>query len=47
MVGKITDPEDGKAVAKTLFGAVVVYICFLLFCGCQIYTINQQSRIRL
>lgn len=26
MLGSINDPEDGKAVAATVFGAVVVYI---------------------
>lgn len=25
MMGSIDDPEDGKAVAGTVFGAVVVY----------------------
>lgn len=47
VVGSITDPEDGKAVAKTLFGAVFIYIAFLAFCGCQIWTIQRQNRIRL
>ncbi|KAL6869688.1 hypothetical protein ACO1O0_001017 [Amphichorda felina] len=33
--GSINDPDDGKAVAGTIFTAVVVYAVFLVFCGCQ------------
>ncbi|POR36548.1 Uncharacterized protein TPAR_03260 [Tolypocladium paradoxum] len=34
-VGGRDDPEDGKAVAGTIFTAVVVYAAFLVFCGLQ------------
>ncbi|KAI9904780.1 hypothetical protein N3K66_001309 [Trichothecium roseum] len=34
-VGGREDPEDGKAVASTIFTAVIVYAVFLVFCGCQ------------
>lgn len=47
MVGSITDPSDGKAVASTIFGAVGVYILFALFCGWQIWLIKRQDRIRI
>ncbi|KAK2592864.1 hypothetical protein QQS21_009431 [Conoideocrella luteorostrata] len=37
LVGGINDPtpEDGKAVAGTIFTAVIVYAAFLVFCGFQ------------
>lgn len=47
MVGSINDPEDGGAVAKTVFGAVLVYLGFFVFCGLQIILIKRQSRIQL
>lgn len=47
MMGSIADPEDGKAVAKTVFGAVAVYLAFFVFCGAQIWLINRESRIQL
>ncbi|KAI1481960.1 hypothetical protein K445DRAFT_356959 [Daldinia sp. EC12] len=34
-VGGIEDPQDTKAVAGTIFTAVVVYAAFLVFCGLQ------------
>ncbi|EMR66296.1 hypothetical protein MGN70_013930 [Eutypa lata] len=34
-VGGIEDPEDGPAVAGTIFTAVIVYAAFLVFCGLQ------------
>ncbi|RYP36422.1 hypothetical protein DL767_003385 [Monosporascus sp. MG133] len=35
MVGGTGDPEDGSAVAGTIFTAVFVYAAFLVFCGLQ------------
>ena len=46
-MGSINDPEDGPAVAKTVFGAVFVYMAFFVFCGLQILLIKRQSRIQL
>ncbi|KAG7196277.1 uncharacterized protein KQ657_000292 [Scheffersomyces spartinae] len=47
MMGSINDPEDGDAVAKTVFGAVFVYLAFFVFCGSQVVLIKRQSRIQL
>lgn len=47
MMGSINDPEDGDAVAKTVFGAVFVYLAFFVFCGLQVLLIRRQSRIQL
>ncbi|CAK7903155.1 V-type proton ATPase subunit f [[Candida] anglica] len=47
MMGSTEDPEDGKAVAKTVFGAVFVYLAFLVFCGLQVVLIQRQNRIQL
>ena len=47
MMGSITSPSDGKGVAKTIFGAIVLYIAFFLFCGCQIWVLKKQSKIQL
>ncbi|RCK63255.1 hypothetical protein Cantr_10571 [Candida viswanathii] len=46
-MGSINDPTDGEAVAKTVFGAVFVYLAFFAFCGLQIFLIKRQSRIQL
>lgn len=47
MMGSTTDPEDGAAVAKTVFGAVFVYLAFFVFCGAQVLLIQRQDRIKL
>ncbi|CAN6609727.1 V-type proton ATPase subunit f [Trichomonascus vanleenenianus] len=47
LMGSINDPEDGAAVANTIFGAVFVYLLFFLFCGCQVALHRRQNRIRL
>lgn len=47
MMGSTSDPEDGDAVAHTVFGAVFVYLAFLLFCGSQVFLIQRESRIKL
>ncbi|KAF7191853.1 hypothetical protein HII31_06898 [Pseudocercospora fuligena] len=43
MMGSTEDPPDGKKVATAVFGAVVVYAVFLLFCGCQALMHKRQS----
>ncbi|KAK1989569.1 hypothetical protein LZ30DRAFT_776083 [Colletotrichum cereale] len=35
LVGGEEDPEDGSAVASTIFVAVLIYIGFFIFCGLQ------------
>ncbi|EGV60231.1 hypothetical protein PSN45_002016 [Yamadazyma tenuis] len=47
MVGSTNDPENGPEVAKTVFGAVLVYLAFFLFCGFQVFLIQRESRISL
>ncbi|KAG7663099.1 uncharacterized protein J8A68_003371 [[Candida] subhashii] len=46
-MGSINDPEDGAAVASTVFKAVFVYLAFFAFCGLQIVLIKRQNRIQL
>ncbi|GJC77872.1 uncharacterized protein ColLi_00710 [Colletotrichum liriopes] len=35
LVGSEEDPEDGSAVAGTIFVSVLIYIGFFIFCGLQ------------
>ncbi|KAI6781051.1 uncharacterized protein J7T54_003218 [Emericellopsis cladophorae] len=42
--GSLGDPEDGKAVAGTIFTAVIVYAVFLVFCGFQGFLHVRESR---
>ncbi|KAJ4858652.1 hypothetical protein T069G_06919 [Trichoderma breve] len=35
LMGSTNDPTDGKAVSRTVFTAVFVYIGFFVFCGLQ------------
>lgn len=44
MVGSVGDPPDGKVVAGSIFGAVIIYAGFLVFCGLQAYLNIRQSR---
>jgi len=44
MMGTTKDPADGKAVAGSVFAAVVVYAVFLVFCGFQAYLHVRQSK---
>ncbi|SCW04598.1 LAFE_0H17084g1_1 [Lachancea fermentati] len=46
-VGSITDPEDGPAVAHTVFIAAFVYLLFFLFCGSQIWMGKKKPSIEL
>jgi hypothetical protein len=43
-VGGEEDPEDGAAVAATVFVAVLVYAGFLVFCGIQGLLHLRESR---
>ncbi|KAH3678267.1 hypothetical protein WICPIJ_008869 [Wickerhamomyces pijperi] len=43
MVGSINDPEDGPAVATTVFYAALVYLGFFVFCGSQILLIKKKD----
>jgi ribonuclease kappa len=43
-VGGEGEPEDGKAVASTIFSAVFVYIAFFVFCGLQGMLHVRESR---
>jgi len=44
MTGSTKDPSDGKAVAGSVFAAVVVYAVFLVFCGFQAFLHVRQSK---
>ncbi|KAM0699694.1 hypothetical protein Q7P36_000697 [Cladosporium allicinum] len=43
VMGSSEDPKDGKGVAAAVFGAVVVYGVFLVFCGSQAF-LHQRQR---
>ncbi|KAI9826659.1 MAG: hypothetical protein M1832_006255 [Thelocarpon impressellum] len=43
VVGSTEDPPDGKAVAGTVFSAVIVYVIFLVFCSLQAFLHMRQS----
>lgn len=47
MMGSITSPENGDEVAKTIFGAIILYIAFFIFCGFQIFVSRRQNKIQL
>ncbi|KAH7031646.1 uncharacterized protein B0I36DRAFT_363308 [Microdochium trichocladiopsis] len=44
LVGSTKDPEDGPAVASTIWTAVIIYAVFLVFCGLQGYLHVRESR---
>ena len=44
-MGSDEDPEDGNAVAASVFGAVAIYGVFLVFCGFQAL-LHQRERRR-
>ncbi|KAL1880819.1 hypothetical protein VTK73DRAFT_4989 [Phialemonium thermophilum] len=44
LVGGEDDPEDGPAVAATVFIAVLIYAGFLVFCGLQGLLHLRESR---
>jgi len=46
----VGDPEDGPVVARTVFGAVIVYAVFIVFFGFQAllhYRNNRRGTIAL
>jgi len=43
MTGSTNDPSDPKAVAGSIFAAVIVYAVFLVFCGFQALLHKRQS----
>ncbi|CCH63019.1 hypothetical protein TBLA_0J00190 [Henningerozyma blattae CBS 6284] len=47
MVGSINDPEDGPAVAHTVYLAALVYLMFFIFCGFQVYLTRRKPSIEL
>lgn len=47
MMGSINDPEDGAAVARTVYLAALVYLVFFVFCGFQAYLAGRKPRIEL
>ncbi|KAJ8059093.1 hypothetical protein OCU04_012069 [Sclerotinia nivalis] len=44
LLGGKEDPEDGAAVAATVFGAVVVYAIFIVGCGFQAFLHFRDNR---
>ncbi|CAI4054155.1 hypothetical protein SKDZ_16G4230 [Saccharomyces kudriavzevii ZP591] len=46
-VGSINDPEDGPAVAHTVYLAALVYLVFFVFCGFQVYLAGKKPSIEL
>ncbi|CAR65226.1 uncharacterized protein KLLA0_B10769g [Kluyveromyces lactis] len=46
-VGSINDPENGPAVAHTIFLAVGVYAVFFVFCGSQVYLSQRKPSVEL
>ncbi|KAK3716850.1 hypothetical protein LTR37_006200 [Vermiconidia calcicola] len=44
MMGSTEDPKDGGKVAAAVFGAVIVYAIFLLFCSSQAFLHARQHR---
>ncbi|QLG72250.1 hypothetical protein HG535_0C06050 [Zygotorulaspora mrakii] len=47
LVGSINDPEDGPAVAHTVFLAALVYLAFFVFCGFNVYLSTKKQHIEL
>ncbi|KAJ5722661.1 hypothetical protein N7488_000696 [Penicillium malachiteum] len=42
--GSEGEPEDGPAVAASIYVAVLVYAGFLVFCGFQVFLHRRASR---
>ncbi|KAJ5345228.1 hypothetical protein N7452_003232 [Penicillium brevicompactum] len=42
--GSEGEPEDGPAVAASIYTAVIVYVGFFVFCGLQAYLHMRDSR---
>ncbi|GAV48634.1 hypothetical protein ZYGR_0N00380 [Zygosaccharomyces rouxii] len=46
-LGSINDPEDGPAVAHTVYLAALVYLIFFVFCGSQVFLASRKRSIAL
>ncbi|KAF2463686.1 uncharacterized protein BDR25DRAFT_297507 [Lindgomyces ingoldianus] len=44
MMGSEDDPKDGGAVAGAVFGAVIIYAGFFVFCGIQALLHMREAR---
>ncbi|PGH31041.1 hypothetical protein GX50_06199 [[Emmonsia] crescens] len=44
ITGSTKDPDNGPAVAASIFTAVVVYAFFVVFCGVQAFLHVRSSR---
>ncbi|KAF2254131.1 hypothetical protein BU26DRAFT_516364 [Trematosphaeria pertusa] len=44
VMGSDEDPKDGGAVAGAVFGAVIIYAGFFVFCGFQALLHLRESR---
>ncbi|EDN05342.1 conserved hypothetical protein [Histoplasma capsulatum var. duboisii H88] len=44
LTGSIDDPENGPAVAASIFTAAIVYAFFMVFCGIQAFLHVRSSR---
>ncbi|EEH46112.2 uncharacterized protein PADG_02262 [Paracoccidioides brasiliensis Pb18] len=44
VTGSTKDPENGPAVAASIFTAVAVYAFFMVFCGIQAFLHVRSSR---
>ncbi|KAF2721306.1 hypothetical protein K431DRAFT_338789 [Polychaeton citri CBS 116435] len=43
MMGSTEDPQDGGKVAIAVFGAVIIYAVFLVFCALQAFLHKRQN----
>lgn len=46
-MGDKDDPKDGKAVARTIFAAVAVYVGFFVFCSGQAWLHSRTRGVQL
>jgi len=44
VMGSTNDPEDGHAVAQTLYVSALVYAALVVFCSCQVGLNRRQAR---
>ncbi|CED85572.1 hypothetical protein [Phaffia rhodozyma] len=44
LMGSTKDPLDGHAVAVTCYTAAIIYVAFIVFCGCQMGIHNRYPR---
>jgi len=44
MMGSTEDPQNGAAVASTVFGAVIIYAVFLVGCSFQAFLHIRDNR---